>query len=258
MIKELDKKTLKQLYVEKGKTILEVARIVNCSPQTVRRRCKQFGIPVREPRSEKCDINEATLKRLYITEQKSLNEIARMFGRSYTFVRNRCINYRIKLRPINYKKIKFNKSDILKLYVQEDKTPREIAQIFKCTPNTVRKRFRKYGILLKDKRIKGLEKAQLQKLYVNEGKSLKEIANLIGCSHETVRKRCNQHGIQLRRMGSKIPGLDKSTLLKLFVKEGKSLSKIAEMFSCSPYTVRDRCREYGIKTSVGRPKKIKK
>jgi len=56
------------------------------------------------------ELNKETLKRLYITEQKSLNEIAKMFGRSYTFVRNRFIKHRIKLRPKNYKMIKFKKS----------------------------------------------------------------------------------------------------------------------------------------------------
>ena len=201
-------------------------------------------------------LNKETLKRLYITEQKSLNEIAEIFGRSFTFVRHKCINYRIKLRPNNYKMIKFKKSVLLRLYVQEDKPPREIAQIFSCTPVTVRNKFRQYGIPLKDNKIKGLNKAQLQKLYVNEGKSIHEVAKIMGCSHETVRKRCMQHGIKLRPIGSRITGVDKSALQRL-IKEGKSLSKIAEMFSCSPPTVRSRCREYGIKMRVGRPKRIK-
>lgn len=204
------------------------------------------------------ELNKETLIRLYIREKRPLRDIAEMVGRSYTFVRHKCINYRIKLRPKNYKIIKFKKAVLLRLYVQEDKPPREIAKIFSCTPVTVRKRFRQYGIPLKDNRIKGLNKAQLQKLYVNEGKSIHEVAKIIGCSHETVRKRCMHHGIKLRPIGSRIMGVDKSVLQKLYVKEGKSLSEIAEMFSCSPPTVRSRFREYGIKIRVGRPKIIKK
>ena len=49
--------------------------------------------------------------------------------------------------------------------------------------------------------------------------------------------------------------LNKETLKRLYIKEGKSLTKIAEMFSCSPPTIRSRCREYGIKTRE--PKRIK-
>jgi len=202
------------------------------------------------------ELNKETLIRLYIKEKRTLRDIAEMFGRSYTLVRHKCIQYRIKLRPKNYKIIKFEKSVLQRLYVQEDKPPREIAQIFSCTPATVRNRFRQYGIQLKDNKIKGLNKAQLQKLYVNEGKSIHEVAKIMGCSHETVRKRCMQHGIKLRPIGSRITGVDKSALQRL-IKEGKSLSKIAEMFSCSPPTVRSRCREYGIKMRVGRPKRIK-
>lgn len=202
------------------------------------------------------ELNKETLIRFYIKEKRPLRDIAEMFGRSYTFVRHKCIQYRIKLRPKNYKIIKFEKSVLLRLYVQEDKPPREIAQIFSCTPATVRKRFRQYGIPLKDNKIKGLNKAQLQRLYVNEGKSIHEVAKIIGCSHETVRKRCMQHGIKLRPIGSRITGVDKSALQSV-IKEGKSLSKIAEMFSCSPPTIRSRCRKYGIKMRVGRPKRIK-
>ena len=202
------------------------------------------------------ELNKETLIRLYIKEKRTLRDIAEMFGRSYTLVRHKCIQYRIKLRPKNYKIIKFEKSVLQRLYVQEDKPPREIAQIFSCTPATVRNRFRQYGIPLKDNKIKGLNKAQLQKLYVNEGKSIHEVAKIMGCSHETVRKRCMQHGIKLRPIGSRITGVDKSALQRL-IKEGKSLSNIAEMFSCSPPTVRSRCREYGIKMRVGRPKRIK-
>jgi len=203
------------------------------------------------------ELNKETLTRLYIKEKRPLRDIAEMFGRSYTLVRHKCIQYRIKLRPKNYKIIECKKSVLLRLYVQEDKPPRKIAQMFSCTPATIRNRFRQYGIPLKDTKVKGLNKAQLQKLYVNEGKSIHEIAKIIGCSHETVRKRCMQHGIKLRPIGNRIMGVDKSAIERLYVKEGKSLSKIAEMFSCSPPTVRSRCREYGIKTKVGRPRRIK-
>ena len=40
--------------------------------------------------------------------------------------------------------------------------------------------------------------------------------------------------------------LKKATLTKLYVTEGKSLTTIAQMFSCSPRPVRNRCVEQGI------------
>lgn len=41
--------------------------------------------------------------------------------------------------------------------------------------------------------------------------------------------------------------LNRETLKRLYIKEGKSSVKIAEIFSCSPTTVRNRCLKYAIK-----------
>ena len=41
--------------------------------------------------------------------------------------------------------------------------------------------------------------------------------------------------------------IKKTTLKKLYVKEGKSLATIAQMLSCSPCTVRDRLVDHDIK-----------
>ena len=74
------KEMLEKLYVKEGKTTREVAKILDCSFETVRTKCKQFGIPLRNPGNEKVAIDEVTLKRLYIKEGKSKNEIAEIFS----------------------------------------------------------------------------------------------------------------------------------------------------------------------------------
>ena len=42
-------------------------------------------------------------------------------------------------------------------------------------------------------------------------------------------------------------GLNKETLKRLYLKEGKSLATIAKIFGCSVFKVRHRCVKYGIK-----------
>ena len=79
MTKELDKKMLKRLYLEKGKTIREVAGILNCSREKVRLGCKQYGIPLRNPGTETSDIDEETLRRLHVKEKRGINESAKIF-----------------------------------------------------------------------------------------------------------------------------------------------------------------------------------
>ena len=51
MKKELNKKMLKQLYTKEGKSLAKIAKIFSCSSPTVRSRCVEYGIPIREPKN---------------------------------------------------------------------------------------------------------------------------------------------------------------------------------------------------------------
>ena len=76
----ITRERLEQLYVKERKTTREAAKILDCSFETVRKKCKQFGIPLRIPGNEKLEIDEAILKKLYLKEGRSRNEIAEIFG----------------------------------------------------------------------------------------------------------------------------------------------------------------------------------
>lgn len=192
------------------------------------------------------ELNKETLKRLYVVEQKSLREIAKIYGCSAFRIRYRCLKYRIKLRPKSEKRVLLKKSVLQRLYVQENKSPREIAQIFTCTPDTVHRRLRQYGIPLKAKKSKGITKSLLHKLYIKEGKTTREIAQIIGCSRETIRYICKQLGIPLRKPGSKGYDIDGLTLRRLYIKEGKNLTEIAKMFGCAVRTISKRVKRFGL------------
>ena len=199
-------------------------------------------------------LNKRTLKRLYIKEGKSIHKIAKMYGCSITLVRYRCIKYGIKLRP-RWKSIKIKKSVLQKLYVKEGKSLEKIADMLSCSPSTVMARCRQYGIKTRGaKRVKGLKKSLLQKLYIREGKTIREIAGIMGCSREVIRVRCEKFGIPLRPTGSKGVDIDKSTLRRLYVKEGKSMPEIAKIYGCAVSTISCKAEKYGIKNI---PRRIK-
>jgi len=80
MIEGLDKKTLERLYLKEGKSSYIIAEILGFSDSTIRSWCKQFGIPLRPPGSKRVDIDEQTLRRLYVEEGKSMPEIAKLYG----------------------------------------------------------------------------------------------------------------------------------------------------------------------------------
>jgi transposase len=170
-------------------------------------------------------LDRNTLKRLYLKEKRSLHEIARMFGCSYFCVHYRSMKYGIKLRP-------------------------KTADMLSCSNATVLKRCREYGIPLKGQRVEGITKAQLKKLYVKEGKTIRAIAKDIGCSGELIRRRCKQFGISLRNPGTKKLQIDEFTLRRLYVKEGMSMTSIAERFACSVSSIYQRIKLFGLKKAL--------
>ncbi|KPJ56039.1 MAG: hypothetical protein AMJ42_05835 [Deltaproteobacteria bacterium DG_8] len=195
-------------------------------------------------------LNKETLKRLYIKEQKTTIEIAKMFGCSPFAILYRCKRNRIKLRPRGWRIKELDKSVLRRLYVKEGKSSKIIAEMFSCSPDTVLNRFREYGIPLRDRSIKRLTKALLQRLYVKEGKTVREIAKIVGSSREVVRRKCKQFGIPLRNPGSKKIEIDKSALRRLYVKEGKSIKKIAKIFNCSISPISKRVMLFGLKKGI--------
>jgi DNA-binding CsgD family transcriptional regulator len=176
-----------------------------------------------------------------------------MYGISDSTVRYRSIKYGITLRPQpGSRRINLNKSVLKKLCVKEGRSSKKVAEMLSCSPATVLKRCKEYGIPLRINRTEGLSKALLQKLYVKEGKTLREIAKIQGCSFEPVRKRCKQFGIPLRNPGIKKVKIEESTLRRLYVKEGKSVAEIAKAFNCVGSTVSQKVKQFGLKKSLSK------
>ena len=188
-------------------------------------------------------LNKETLKRLYITEQKSLREIANMFGRSYTFAHHRCRKYKVKLRPSRIRIKGLNKPVLRKLRFKEGKSFNKIAEMFSCSHMTVRDRCREYDIALKKK--DRLSRKVLQQLYVKNGKTIREIAEILGCSREKVRLGCKQFGIPLRNPGSEKREINEATLRRLYAKEKKSINEIARILGCAAGTISKRVKQFG-------------
>jgi len=99
----ITKDQLQKRYVSEGKSTREVAKMLGCSPETVRMRCKQFGIPMRKPSRDGLKIDKSVLKKLYLTENKSMTDIAAICGCSIATISNRLKGF--GLTKTNKKKI---------------------------------------------------------------------------------------------------------------------------------------------------------
>ena len=199
------------------------------------------------------ELDKETLKRLYLKEKRSTREIAQMSGCSPTKVRYRCIKYGIKLRANTWnRKINLKKSLLMRLYVHENKSLKKVAEILSCSSETVIKRCREHGILLRSQRIEGITKPLLRQFYLKEGKTTRDIAKIMGCSANLIRIKCKQLGIPLRNPGTKKIEIDESTLRRLYLKEGKCMYEIAGLLNCSPGVISRRIKKHGLKKREGR------
>jgi len=98
MINELTKEILEELYIKKGKSTHEIARILRCSSETIANRCREYGIKLKGQGQRRIKIDKAVLMRLYVSEDKSIAEITKILGCSYSKVRSCCLEYGIQLR----------------------------------------------------------------------------------------------------------------------------------------------------------------
>jgi DNA-binding MarR family transcriptional regulator/transposase-like protein len=139
-----------------------------------------------------------------------------------------------------------NKETLIRLYIKEHKTTREIAKIYGCSAVLVRYRCIKYGIKLRPRSKKSikLKKSVLYRLRVKERKPLREIAEILSCSSQTVRKWCKEYGMPLGN--KRVQGLTKALLEKLYVEEGKTLREIGKVVGCTFEPVRLKCKQFNI------------
>ena len=98
MISELTKEMLEELYIKKGKSTHEIARIHRCSSETIANRCREYGIKLKGQGKRRKKIDKAVLVRLYVSEGKTITEITKILGCSYSKVRSCCLEYGIQLR----------------------------------------------------------------------------------------------------------------------------------------------------------------
>ena len=198
MTRELDKATLKRLYIKEKKSIRDIAKISRCSPTKVMYRCIKYGIQRRPKNRKKILISKSVLHTLYVKESKSVKEIADILSLGSRIIRNRCREYGIALRGQRIKEI--TKSLLQELYINEGKTTREIAKKLGCASDVVRRRCHEFGIPLRNP---GTEKVQineliLKKLYAKEGKSIAEIAKIFSCSYGVICNRVKLLGLKKR------------------------------------------------------------
>lgn len=137
-------------------------------------------------------------------------------------------------------KLNLDENEIKRLYVEEKKMIKEIADIMNCSRDTITKRLQKLGLKEgksyknpKEKIDKLADKKELMKTLYLEGKTCKEIGEIVNLSEKTVGYHLRNLGVE-KRSQKKINQEDFERLWN----EGKSDLEIAEFFGVKEITIK--------------------
>ena len=137
-------------------------------------------------------------------------------------------------------KLNLDENEIKRLYIEENKMIKEIAEIMNCDRNVITRRLQKLGLKEgksykqpKEKVDKLADKKELMKTLYLEGKTCKEIGEIVNLTEKTVGYHLRNLGIQ-KRSQKKINQEDFERLWN----EGKSDLEIAEFFGVKESTIK--------------------
>lgn len=163
---------------KQGKTLEEVGFIYDLTRERVRQLFKKVGYVIsRNPQDRntspaaklarlkrrierlKAGFSEAELSRMYIDEKMPAKVIAEISGSSVKIIREALEFYGIpirtqsevsKLYPVRYPKL--TRENLLKLYIEEDKTLQQVADRCGCSKSAVANKLAEFGIRKKKRR----------------------------------------------------------------------------------------------------------
>ena len=150
------KKELEELYLTNFEKANKIGKRFGVSRTTILKWLKEYNIKVRNHAEAKLSQNfvipsKEELMGLYINEHQSALSIAKRYKVSHHTVQRWLAQCGIKVRdtqeshlPKNY--IKPTRHQLEKLYLNEFKSSKEIASIFKIDPSTVIRLLKEYGI----------------------------------------------------------------------------------------------------------------
>jgi len=146
------KEDLERMYLSEGMTQRQIADLHGLSEWAVGKRLRAFGIESRPtnwvrdaPRKDQ--FTPEDLRRLYVTERKTMKEIAEMYSVNPVTVSKWLRRYSIPVEQAwERRAVQLDANELKRLYVDEGWTLNRIAKHFSCSTWTVRWNFRRNEI----------------------------------------------------------------------------------------------------------------
>ena len=158
----IDEATLRHLYLHEQRSIRAIATITQVPVHVVRDLLRQYHIPRRTAGFQPTHpapptLDEATLRRMYQQDMRSIREIAAALELSTRSIYDALVRYRIPRRSGGYRRPvaavvapeqqnALSEATLRRLYEQEGESIAAIAQSFGCPPSRVRDAMVRWGI----------------------------------------------------------------------------------------------------------------
>lgn len=221
------KEELFKLHVTDGMKIDDIAAIYGVSHATISRYFKKYNIPSKHAKGndfEKCVgeyvpelDNYDFLYKEYVTEGKSISDIAKQYGKPYSYVREKLKNAKIPRREANKTRwgkekrksdaVEIQYDELYDLFINKRKTKEEIASVYGLSAKEIGRRLSlmkiyktlRFKIDFFEKLPEELrDKNSLNNLYHERKMSCKDIADMFSVSEFYVKKAMKLNGISLR------------------------------------------------------------
>ena len=160
----IEEERLQQLYVTEQRSIRDIATLEHLPTRTVYDALIHYRIPHRpagfhtkKPKATESPLNEMTLRRLYLEEQRSIRDIAALQQVSTRMVYDALTHYRIPRRPAGQQRRPMpnaitlgtsvlDKPTLQHLYEEEGQSIAAIAASLSCAPSRIRRALVRWGI----------------------------------------------------------------------------------------------------------------
>jgi len=159
----IDEMTLRQLYLEKQLSIRAVAEIMHVTTRTIYAALIHYRIPRRPAgfRSQRLQLTDApldetTLRRVYLEEERSIRDIAALYQVSTRVVYDSLSHYRIPRRTSGFRQPSeklftlaggtIDQMMLRRLYEEQGLSIAAIAAEAQCSPSQIRNALVRWGI----------------------------------------------------------------------------------------------------------------
>ena len=197
-------------------------------------------------------LTEAYLKRAYVEELRSANDVGAELGvTGETVLRAvRRLGLGVRRRgPQRPNTAGLTEAWLRQAYVVEGRSLSDMAAELGCCTRTISRTVALLGIEARRGRIEKLLTAEvLRKLYVEEGLSTVAVGERLGCSGSSVANALSVHGIKTRTSAERSDCgtvLTKAFLEAEWMVKGRSLTDIATEVGCGRHAVRDWLDRHG-------------